>query len=228
MLATLYRRKLVSFGLILFVFSQAANSLEAIKFQNTLDAENNAFLSVTDRTFSSYNYSVFVHDGTLIYDDYPNSNYRVPVEPEEGAEEVDLCLSSNPKLYTHPQNSLSNCQNISLATQRLELSQKSNTSFTLCRMNVGANHLELNDVTIELIGRKVGQADQTQTLIFSPQSANGYYQTLNIQHSDDENSEFFWNGDFTSIFVSVNKSDAQPGILYFDDLVFSATSAGCL
>jgi hypothetical protein len=223
---------------ILFIFMLSlglhANAAEVIDFQETLDEENNAFLAVTDHTFTGFNYSVFVHDGTLIYDDYPNSTYSAPVIPEpidpaneiEQVEvvEIDHCASNNPKFYTHPQNSLSNCQNISLATQRLELSRKSNASFTLCSMSVGAGHLELAGINIQLIGQKDGQEDQIQTLVFNGEAAQGYYRNLSITHSDNEP---FWTGDFTRILVSVNKGDDQSANLYFDDLVFSGVSAYC-
>jgi hypothetical protein len=227
---------------ILFIFMLSlgllANAAEVIHFQETLDEDNNAFLAVTDHTFTGFNYSVFVHDGTLIYDDYPNSTYSVPVIPEpidpaneieDGTEEVevveiDYCASNNPKFYTHPQNSSSNCQNISLATQRLELSHKSNASFTLCSMSVGAGHLELADINIQLIGQKDGQEDQIQTLVFNGEAAQGYYRNLSITHSDNEP---LWAGDFTRILISVTKGDDQSGILYFDDLVFSNSPNGC-
>jgi hypothetical protein len=91
-------------------------------------------------------------------------------------------------------------------------------------MSVGAGHLELAGINIQLIGQKDGQEDQIQTLVFNGEAAQGYYRKLTISHSD---SEPFWTGDFTRILVSVNKGDDQSANLYFDDLVFSGVSAYC-
>tara|TARA_R110002072_G_scaffold302540_1_gene486242 strand:- start:12078 stop:12419 length:342 start_codon:yes stop_codon:yes gene_type:complete len=87
---------------VLVVSSQDSWALERTNFQETKNTENNSSIAITDHTFSSFNYSVFVNHG------YSNPTHIMPVKPKEaeGVGEVDHFASNNAKLYTRRQNSV--------------------------------------------------------------------------------------------------------------------------